>query len=169
MKINNIILDLRGNEGGDPNCGNNLLSYLIPKPFIYFNPRQSWGYKSLNQLTNPATNNFNGNLLILIDGGCFSTTPHVASLLKYYKVGKFIGQETGGGYSCNSNPGWSTLKNTHIQVGVSESIYSTMVTGQEIGKGIVPDYLVSWTVEDYLNGRDPVMSMALNIIDKMKH
>ena len=35
------------------------------------------------------------------DGGGASTTGHLCSLLKYNKIGTFIGEETGGTYACN--------------------------------------------------------------------
>ncbi|MCK4856010.1 MAG: hypothetical protein KAT31_17145, partial [Bacteroidales bacterium] len=94
LDIQHLVIDLRGNDGGDPFCSTHLLAYLQKKPVIYF--REPYGrYARLNKPLPMAENRFSGKQYYLIDGMCFSTTGHLASLLKYYGLGTFIGEETG--------------------------------------------------------------------------
>jgi len=100
-KIANLILDLRGNDGGDPFCAVPLFSYLENESVPYF--AEPYGkYSSLAEQIPLAENHFTGNLFTLIDGRCFSTNGHFCSLLKYHKIGKFIGTEGGATYKCNA-------------------------------------------------------------------
>jgi hypothetical protein len=81
-EIQHLVIDLRGNDGGDPFCSTHLLAYLQKKPGIYF--RQPYGkYAGLNKPLPMAENRFTGMQYYLSDGMCFSTTGHLASLLKY--------------------------------------------------------------------------------------
>jgi hypothetical protein len=60
------------------------------------------GYPEL-RLIKPARNKFSGTMYVLIDGGCFSTTGHLCSLLRYHGIGTFIGEETAGSFACTDN------------------------------------------------------------------
>jgi C-terminal processing protease CtpA/Prc len=87
--IKNLILDLRGNDGGDPFCSVILYSYLMKEPAPYF--AESYGkYADLAKPVAPAENRFTGNLYTLLDGRCGSTNGHFCALLKYHRVGKFV-------------------------------------------------------------------------------
>jgi len=99
--INNLILDLRGNDGGNPYGTAHLLRYFIDKPTQYFSYRSAPIYDDLKRELQPFDNRFSGYIYALIDGGCFSTTGHFCSLLKYHNLATFIGGETGGSYICN--------------------------------------------------------------------
>ncbi len=72
-KINNLIIDLRGNGGGDPFCASHLLSYIERNPVPYFS--QPYGkYARLAKPIPMAKNHFSGKLYMLTNGGNFSTT-----------------------------------------------------------------------------------------------
>lgn len=47
-------------------------------------------------------NYYKGNISVLINGGCFSTTGHLLSLLREYKIGKFYGEYSQGSNYSNS-------------------------------------------------------------------
>jgi len=101
MRIKNLILDVRGNGGGDPFCSSILLSYLQKKTAPYFVET----YGKYSALANPLpipTDRFTGNLYTLIDGSCGSTNGHFCGLLKYHKIGKFVGTPSGATYKCNA-------------------------------------------------------------------
>ncbi|KPK81598.1 MAG: hypothetical protein AMS27_15370, partial [Bacteroides sp. SM23_62_1] len=100
-EIGNLLLDLRGNDGGDPFCAVPLLAYLEHEPVPYF----AEPYGRYAEFANPvhlAKNHFTGNLYTLLDGYCGSTNGHFAALLKYHKIGKIIGTPTGATYKCNA-------------------------------------------------------------------
>ena len=160
--IHSVILDLRDNSGGDPFCSSYLLSYLEKTPVIYY----SEPYGMYEQLSKPlplAADHFDGILYTLINGNDFSSTGHLCALLKYYQIGKFIGTQTGGTYTCNDNSTYITLKNTGITLKVARNSFRVAVTGIARFTGISPDYLVENSVEDNIYGRDSVMSFALGL------
>ena len=51
----------------------------------------------------PARQPFLGRLIVLIDGGSFSTTADVAAHLRSWRRATLVGEETGGGYEGNTS------------------------------------------------------------------
>jgi hypothetical protein len=161
--IQNLIIDVRNNDGGDPQNANAILSYLTNTSYIYF-PPHVLGYWSLKKPIEPNPLNFKGNIYVLIDGGCFSTTGHFLSMIKYHKWGTLIGEESGGSYICNGCVGNYTLPNTKIILNCARCIYRANVHGFSREKGIMPDIDVKPRIEDLINDRDTVMEIALEIV-----
>ena len=112
-----------------------------------------------------AEKHFTGNLYSLIDGRLFSTNGHFCSLLKYHRIGKFIGTEGGASFSCNANIKEIHLDNTRIMLYVPRGSFAAAVEDMDKTHGITPDYAVVQTYEDFLNDRDSVMAFTLALID----
>jgi len=161
--IGNLILDIRDNAGGDPLSSSYLLSYLekVPVPYL----KNNGGIKQYSHLTKPIPmtkhNSFKGNLFILINGGCFSSTGHLCSILKYHHLGTFIGEETGGTYECNDAHYAHQTKETHLDVNVANMTFATAVKGMSHEHNILPDYTVKPKIDDIINGKD--LSKVLHI------
>jgi len=159
--IKNLILDLRKNDGGDPFCAVPLFSYLEHVPVPYF----AEPYGRYAEFANPiplADNRFTGNLYTLIDGRCFSTNGHFCALLKYHKIGKFVGTESGATYTCNAGRDLMVrLNNTRF----GRNPFAVAVQGMDQREPIKPDYPVHETIRDLLEGRDVYMEMALKLIE----
>jgi hypothetical protein len=162
LKVENLILDFRGNDGGDPFCSTHLLSYIEPRPVPYF-ARRYRQYKKFARPIPRADNSFEGKIVILIDGGCFSSTGHLCAVLKYHGIGTFVGAETGGTYTCNDASKSITLDNTRLQVNMPRMTFTAAVRGMERSRGILPDHPVELTVDDLIMGRDTVMDFALSL------
>jgi hypothetical protein len=163
--INNLILDLRGNDGGDPFCAVPLFSYLEKKPVAYF----AEPYGRYAQFANPiplANRKFEGKLYTLIDGRCFSTNGHFCALLKYHKIGKLVGSETGASYACNAATKTVRLDNSQIEIFISRKSFAAAVKNMDLSRPIMPDYHVKQTYRDFLEGKDTVMNYTLNLIAK---
>jgi hypothetical protein len=161
----NLIVDIRGNDGGCPFCAAHLLSYLADEAFAYFEKP----YGKFADLAEPVSiqeKRFTGNLLILIDGGCFSTSGQFCSLLKYHKIGRLIGSETGGAHICNESKKTIELKNTRLRVEVARGSFETAVNGMPELHGIQPDDLIELTVESFQEGIDPVMEYAIKLCEE---
>ena len=162
--VKNLILDLRGNDGGDPFCSAPLFSYLQKEPSPYF--AEPYGkYSDLAKPLPLPENRFTGNLFTIIDGRCFSTNGHFCALLKHHNIGKFVGTESGATYKCNAGRDTEfRLNNTKIMVYIGRSTFAAAVEGMDKTKPIIPDYPIHETLEDFLAGKDTTMDFILDLI-----
>lgn len=167
-KISNIILDVRGNGGGDPYVTSYLFSYLAKTEQPYFSKEAIDYYVGLKNPVPFAKNRFKGNLYTLMDGGSFSSTGHLLALLKYQRVGTLIGQESGGSFACTDSSQNFVLPNTKIQLRTSTKVWKVAVEGLTPGRGIMPDYEVVPAMEDYIGEKDVVLEFAEKLIEKKK-
>jgi hypothetical protein len=166
LNINNLILDLRDNDGGDPFCAAHLFSYLAQQPVPYF--AEPFGkYVELAKPIPLKENRFTGNLFILINGKCFSTTGHLSALLKYHNLGTFIGSETGGTFTCNDAKAQISLQNSRLRAQVARRSFAVAVKDLLKDRGILPHYQVEPTIEDLLAGIDTVKEYTLNMITRL--
>jgi hypothetical protein len=161
--VENLVLDLRGNSGGDPFCASYLWAYLEQEPLPYFEDH----YGKYDTLANPVplpANHFGGKLFTLIDGNGFSTTGHFCGLLKYHRVGKFVGTELGATYTCTGNTTYPPLDHTGIMVGTARVMrYNAAVGNMDLMHGIIPDYPVELSRQDIISNRDAVLEYALEL------
>jgi C-terminal processing protease CtpA/Prc len=155
-----LIIDIRGNGGGDPELAVALISHLIDKPFIYF--KKGLGYANLFAETAPHAVHFSGTAHVLIDGGCFSTSGHFCSMVRYHKLAVFVGETGGGTFRCHDNSSNFVLTNTGIQLRVARTTYETAVPDQDVSLGFPPDFRVVPTINDILSETDPQMDFAVN-------
>ena len=197
-----LIIDLRGNGGGNDMYGAMLVSYLTDKPFRYFDhinvktinlsfkeysdwptgreselherldPQPTGGYL-VNVKGHPGVAEqppgkypFLGKVMVLIDGGSFSTTADFCAVTHHLKRATFIGQETGGGYYGN-NSGMQTiltLPNSKARIRVPMYEYWNAVPGYD-GKrrGTRADYVVETKAAELLRGVDAQLEMALKL------
>ena len=163
--VKNLILDLRGNDGGDPFCSVPLFSNLEKEPVSYFANE----YGRYSEFANPiplAENRFEGNLYTLIDKHCGSTNGHFCALLKYHRIGKLVGEEGGSTYKCNARSKEFTLDNTKMIVNIARATFSAAVEGMDKTKGVEPDYYVEQIYKDFLEGKDTAMDFTLNLISQ---
>ncbi len=163
-EVANLILDLRDNWGGDPYCSSHLFSYLISEPSPYFAQEAGSYYADLKKPVMPAEHSFKGKLYVLTNGASFSSTGHLCSLLKFHKVGTFIGDETGGSFVCTDSSREISLVNTKLRLRYSTAPWKVAVSGLTPGRGIIPDHLITPTIEDYINNRDAEMEFVLGLI-----
>jgi len=163
QKIKNLILDLRGNSGGDPFCAAHLLSYLSDKPFVYYADDYDW----CPQLSKPYPTKkarFTGKLYVLTDGLCFSTTGHLGSLMKINHIGTLIGEEMGGTYTCNDSGKWYELKKTGLGLRMAREAFRTTATSLPRDHGVMPEHVVKPNATSLLAGQDLVLDFALRLI-----
>lgn len=114
----------------------------------------------------PATNRFAGRVIVLMNGGSFSTTSEFLSVAHNARRVVFVGEEAGGGYYGNtSGPAVTvTLPNSGLVLQAPLLRYELAVDGfAPADRGVPPHYEVIPTVQDHLVGRDPVMGRALDI------
>lgn len=102
----------------------------------------------------------------MINGLCFSTTGHFCSIVKEKNRGIFVGDETGGTYTCNDNCKSYTLKHTKLLLRTARRVYKTPVTTLSDKNGIVPDHYVIPDINNILSNTDTVLNYALDLIDE---
>ena len=162
--IENVIIDLRDNGGGDPYCAVHLQQYISEEPFRYYKKGITTYYQDLEAEIVPFKNNFSGKTYVLINSLCSSTTGHLCSILKQNNLGTLIGSETGATYSCNANTINFELINTGINASVATRTYQTDVTGFAKNRGIIPDYQMSKSLDDILDKKDIEIDKVIELI-----
>lgn len=174
QKTENLILDLRNNQGGDVENGVYLLAHLLDKPFCvvqaYYRLRNRHLVKCPGPSSGqhgPKSNIFAGNLYVLLNGGSFSNSVIVSACLQANNRATFIGQETGGNPTILAgNAKNLRLPNTGIQIQVPTKQYLLNDQGLNSGQGLVPKYIVEPELSDILNNRDTELEFALELIHK---
>lgn len=164
QEIQNVIIDIRNNGGGDPMVSSDLFSYIAEYSQPYFAPESPNYYPGLKSNVPLKEPHFNGNLYVLINGMSFSTSGHFSALVKSQGIATFIGEESGGSYTCSDNSTQFRLSNTGIVLFTSRTIWTVVANGLEFGRGIAPDYQINQTIEDYLNDVDTVLDFTINLI-----
>ena len=174
-QINKLIIDLRGNGGGKDDYGSLLYSYLTNKEFNYYRSLEISTQKltkethSNLQIQRPSENNFKGTVFFLIDGLSFSTTAEFCAIAKSNNRGKFFGEETGGGYYGNTsgNSIDTLLPNTKITISIPTTKYVMAVKSDKYkDRGIIPDYEIIPTINEFIKNEDVQLNYALKIMTK---
>lgn len=109
---------------------------------------------------------FTGSLVVLMDGGTFSTAADVTATIRGFGKATFIGEESGGAYEGNTSGMGAllTLKNSGIRVMVQMYGYVNATPApREHGRGTRPDIELPFRVRDILRGDDPGMTKALEV------
>ena len=155
----NLLLDLRDNQGGDFETGRHLLSYLITSSSLYLTGSNE------SKLLQPKENNFTGKLFVLINGGSFSNTGIVSACLERDRRATFIGEESGGNKSIiYGEPAEVVLPHTAILAYISTTVFP--ISNDSSDHGIIPQYIVQPSLTDLLTGKDIVKKFALQLMQK---
>lgn len=182
--VSNLILDLRDNNGGNPDLVKFILQHLFGQPFeqarecrIVKDPseehflertRSRWYPWYGIGTFRPKRNNFKGNLYLLVNEGTFSSGVIFSNVLRRYARTVVVGSETGGnpivmsGYLIKTS--W-TLPNTRIQIGsgILCTVYDDDLKLNQ-GRGLIPDHLVEPSLEDILSRNDRCLQYTLKLI-----
>lgn len=170
--IKTLIIDLRNNSGGQDAFGSLLYSYLTDRPFSYYASLESVSKKFTKDdhpnlaVQKPNENNFKKTVLFLINGKSFSTTAEFCSIAKSNKRGKFIGEETGGGYYGNTSGERTTivLPNSQIKINIPLDEYVMAVQNAKYkDRGIIPEYIIIPTIDDIIQNKDVQLNAALKL------
>jgi hypothetical protein len=116
----------------------------------------------------PAAVPYLGKLVVLIDGGTFSTAADVAAQLRSMGRGTFIGEETGGGYEGNTSGlnALIVLPNSKQRLRIMMYDYWNAVKPPATrGRGTIPERVVLRRVSDVLRGVDPAIAEAIRILN----
>lgn len=111
-------------------------------------------------------NRFRGNVFVLTDGGTFSMASYVTTYLKHKANAMVIGEETGGGEIGSNGMASLTIKlpGSGIRVGINTFHVHHAVRTDNKDHGVVPDFPMEPSVEDKLQGRDPVIEKVRDLV-----
>jgi hypothetical protein len=109
----------------------------------------------------PDSLRFTGNVYVLINRFSFSNTTSVASIIKDYKLGKLIGEETPDFVSSYGATQQFSLPNTQIAVTFPKGHF-IRVSGDATPQSVVPDYQVEDNTSD---GKDNILQYTIGLID----
>ena len=180
-----LIIDVRNNRGGSSDLVVYLLEFLTDKPFrmwsrvdiklsdLLFQQRKEYApFRHLAGLTvsesdEPETPGhredlFRGELYVLIGPGTFSAAAEFAAVVKNQKLGKLIGEETGGRRQSTGDAVLDYLPSSAIMCRVSSMVYhASCPTVEDDAYGTVPD--VSLDEEDLIK-YDPTDDPLLHFV-----
>lgn len=177
--IQNLIIDIRDNQGGNMVNSIHVLSYLLDTTFNMVDNfyKVDQAYSSIDDVRNKKVNGeksynkkvrkqvFLGKVYVLINGGCFSNSGLFASTLKRHNRAIFVGEESGGSiYSLNGLVKTIILPETKLRVELPTLRFSINEEDKNTGHGLIPDYSIHPTIQDLVEGRDVILEKALALI-----
>ncbi len=120
----------------------------------------------------PATIQFTGTVYILTDGRNYSASTDFTSIASQLDNVFIVGEETGGGYRSYISGAMFGLVLPNSKIGVKVSTWKSILAIDENpsnrGRGVFPDYPVSVSLDDFINGRDVVKDFAFDLITKRR-
>lgn len=187
--VNDLIIDIRKNGGGNSSLGDELMQYIsktdfkmadsvtikLSKDLIdkgYFNWLDSTkriagtiytSYDTSRVKLRENPSRFKGNTYLLVGGPTFSSASMFASSFKCHNVGEIIGTETGGLTVCFGDVYVFQLPNTKFDMRVSYKKFFE-ACGVDNRRGVIPDYIVESSFEDDEKGIDRVLVFTIDLI-----
>lgn len=171
-KVQHLIIDVRDNKGGKKEFGDAMLPFVLPKKRQgHYRELIAWNGKVTNAYF-PKLNKwrFKGKIYILANGSTFSTASHIAKYLKEFANAVIIGEETGSRYEgfAAGNYHEVTLPNSKIKIRVPNKWVKNIISDkqQTTNRGVLPDYEIIPTIDDWINKKDPVLEKAHALIQQ---
>jgi carboxyl-terminal processing protease len=156
-----VVLDLRGNGGGQVTESTRLLSAFIHGKVTHYLCIVDDTCESLR--TDDTVELLNLPLIVLTDRGCASACEHVSSAVKDLRIGKLVGTRTAGLMSGPAQP-YLLSNNTVLAFPKRHGLGADR---EEINRiGVAPDHHVPLTPQDAAAGRDPALAKALTLLHK---
>lgn len=169
-KTKNLIIDLRGNSGGRIEMASEMLPYIHKiDSLIVYRTSISWKGKTKEfELPEKSELAFNGKIYVLVDGLTFSAAASLARYLKEYSGAVIIGEEGGGRYEgfVAGSKEIIELPNSKLKVEIPRyaTIFPSSTLQQTKDRGIMPDHIVNYSLDDYQNQKDLVLEKLDSIL-----
>ncbi len=176
-----LIVDLRGNQGGNLENGILLLSYLmsgefrVVEKYYVVSHSESGSEQERNREKRaagtgsfqPRPDAFKGPVCLLVDGGSFSNSAIVSSAFRHYRRGLIVGTETGGNKNviCGDEK-VITLPHTKIQVHIPTRQFVLRDKEKNDGHGVLPDHVVRPAITGMIEGKDEALDFCLKLFRK---
>jgi len=152
--VDKVILDLRGNPGGEVSAAQALAGIWLDNEILITHRRGGEVIKTSRSIGKPVLNNV--KTVILINGASASASEIVAGALKEYNKATLVGENTYGKGSVQHVVNLSG----GAQLKVTSARWYTPKGNNIDEVGIAPDVKIKLTAEDFNNDRDPQMEKA---------
>jgi len=117
--------------------------------------------QNISHIPDKKTPKYKGNIFILVDHRSFSAAVVFASVFKHYKLAKIVGRETGGRIDFFSDTISIELPNSKLISKIPTALMT--LQGDKAERGIIPDRIVRYTINDFLNENDPDIETIKNV------
>lgn len=163
--VKSLVIDLRGNEGGNSGIAEHLATHFVDKKVLFSKTKKrlskdNFSLKTYYSYVEPMKPYFSSPIILLVDARCLSSNEYFIAGLKDNKRAYLIGQTTGGGSGC---PKYFKIpfRNSEIEISVSTWRYLRPNNKPLEGKGIRPHLFVRPKYRDLLRGKDAVLEIAI--------
>ena len=114
---------------------------------------------------------FSGKTYVIISPVTYSGSSEFSNMMYTQDLATFVGQETGGGYLGNTSGYGNELVLPHSKIKVSiPSLQFVMNVKPTLsfGRGVIPQYEVIPTFEEYINGENAPLKYILEQLENEK-
>ena len=149
------------------------IEHNLQEEFSVFKDGKYFENQQYNPVWYPDNDRFKGKIYLLINEFVGSAASHFASLIRSYTNATIIGEETlGGYYGHNGNfPKQYILPNSKIKTEFSIVFIeqdARQLSTQPFGHGIMPDFEVRQSFDDFMSNTDTQMNFVLQMIKNGK-
>ena len=159
---NGLIIDIRGNGGGDLTNAERLAARFCNEKTLvgYLQHKTGKGHNDFSEMEpqyiEPSSNlRWQKNVVVLTNREVYSAANEFVKYMKCMPRAKIVGDHTGGG---SGMPFTSTLPNGWTVRFSACPMYDR--NRQQTEFGLDPDYFVSLSDEDYVKGKDSLIEFA---------
>lgn len=135
QKTETVILDLRGNGGGNANMGGRILETMIDREDGEPTPDPNYSLRV--------------KLVLLCDRWTQSAASWLATYVKDNEIGTIAGEESGGRASFFGDIEHVSLPNSGLSCGIATKFFMRPA-GYDDRRGVLPDLPLDVTLEDYV-------------------
>lgn len=154
-----LILDLRDNSGGYLNTAIEVVSEFVSDGVVMYSQQGNGQTYSFEAIPGGIATDI--PLVVLVNGGSASAAEITAGAIQDRDRGVLVGSTT---YGKGSVQNWIALSDNAGGVRITTDRWLTPNGTQISDIGLTPDYEVEMTEDDYLNGLDPQLDKAIEVL-----
>lgn len=166
-RIDGLVIDLRGNPGGDLELVRDLMEWFLPiHTEAFYTENQNRNRKEAGGRLRFITRDlpkFNGPVVILLDGSSASGSEIFSAVMREQGRAVIVGKKSAGAIEVGTRV--EKIGFDAEAVITIDQIYTAGGKNFE-AVGVSPDYAVDRTKEDVLAGRDPYLDKAKELLRK---
>ncbi len=157
---NKMILDMRNNPGGALDSALEVAEFFLERGDVIVKSQEADGEIKETYKAGGSSVTFDHELVILINEGSASASEILAGALRYHRDAKIVGQTSFGKGSIQTMVNLSDMSNLKVTISNWVTPGDVLITD----KGIVPDYEVELSMEDFEEDRDPQLDKAIELL-----